>query len=68
MTIGGPMSQENILTATTEPSESLVSWTHIIYALHATSLVIGIVGVARDRKSTRLNSSHERLSRMPSSA
>ena len=46
MTIGGPMSQENILTATTEPSESLVSWTHIIYALHATSLVIGIVGVA----------------------
>ena len=46
MTIGGPMSQETILTATTEPSESLVSWTHIIYALHATSLVIGIVGVA----------------------
>ena len=46
MIIGGPMSQENILTATTEPSESLVSWTHIIYALHATSLVIGIVGVA----------------------
>ena len=46
MTIGGPMSQENILTATTKPSESLVSWTHIIYALHATSLVIGIVGVA----------------------
>ena len=46
MTIGGPLSQETILTATTEPSESLVSWTHIIYALHATSLVIGIVGVA----------------------
>ena len=40
------MSQDTVLTATTEPSESLVSWAHIIYALHATSLVIGIVGVA----------------------
>ena len=32
------------------------------------SLVAGIVGAAADRKSTRLNSSHLRLSRMPSSA
>ena len=31
-------------------------------------LVIRIDDVGRDRKSTRLNSSHERLSRMPSSA
>ena len=28
----------------------------------------GLILEARDRKSTRLNSSHERLSRMPSSA
>ena len=28
----------------------------------------GLIAEARDRKSTRLNSSHERLSRMPSSA
>ena len=27
-------------------SESLVTWTHVIYALHATSLVIGIIGTA----------------------
>jgi len=27
-------------------TESLVTWTHLIYALHATSLVIGIVGTA----------------------
>jgi uncharacterized membrane protein len=27
-------------------SESLVSWTHIIYALHAFSLLTGILGVA----------------------
>ena len=28
----------------------------------------GMIGAARDRKSTRLNSSHRSLSRMPSSA
>jgi uncharacterized membrane protein len=27
-------------------TESLVTWTHVIYALHATSLVIGIIGTA----------------------
>ena len=32
------------------------------------NLGIGLVGVALDRKSTRLNSSHSRRSRMPSSA
>ena len=31
-------------------------------------IVAALVGVCRDRKSTRLNSSHLRLSRMPSSA
>ena len=34
----------------------------------ALSLVIGVVALVRDRKSTRLNSSHSRASRMPSSA
>ena len=38
----------------------------------AAALVFGLAGFAfqarPDRKSTRLNSSHERLSRMPSSA
>ena len=33
-----------------------------------TALTIYFEEVARDRKSTRLNSSHPRLSRMPSSA
>ena len=32
------------------------------------TLPISVVAVSLDRKSTRLNSSHERLSRMPSSA
>jgi uncharacterized membrane protein len=40
------VSQETTLSGTVLPSESLVTWTHVIYALHATSLVIGIVGVA----------------------
>jgi uncharacterized membrane protein len=30
----------------TQPSESLVRWTHLIYVLHAASLVIGIIGTA----------------------
>jgi uncharacterized membrane protein len=29
-----------------EPNDSLVRWTHLIYGLHAASLVIGIVGAA----------------------
>ena len=29
-----------------EPNESLIRWTHLIYGLHAASLVIGIVGAA----------------------
>ena len=33
-----------------------------------TSIVDALLEAARDRKSTRLNSSHEDLSRMPSSA
>jgi len=30
----------------TQPNESLVRWTHLIYVLHAASLVIGIIGTA----------------------
>jgi uncharacterized membrane protein len=29
-----------------EPNASLVRWTHLIYGLHAASLVVGIVGAA----------------------
>ena len=34
------------VAATVEPRESLVRLTHVIYGLHAASLVTGIVGVA----------------------
>ena len=37
-------------------------------ALFSISLVAGLFKFAIDRKSTRLNSSHSRASRMPSSA
>jgi uncharacterized membrane protein len=31
---------------TVEPKESLVTWTHVIYGLHAFSLLTGIIGAA----------------------
>jgi uncharacterized membrane protein len=34
------------LTSTAEPRQSLIKLTHVIYALHAFSLVTGIVGAA----------------------
>ena len=34
------------MTVTAEPRESLIKLTHVIYALHAFSLVTGIVGTA----------------------
>lgn len=40
------MAQDTVLTGTLVPKESLVSITHVIYALHTASLVIGIFGVA----------------------
>ena len=40
------MPQEILVNGALEPKESLVGWTHIIYALHATSLAIGIFGLA----------------------
>jgi len=38
--------EEPAVTATAEPRESLIKLTHVIYALHAFSLVTGIVGAA----------------------
>jgi uncharacterized membrane protein len=40
------MPDERILNAAAEPSPSLITWTHAIYALHAFSLITGIVGTA----------------------
>ena len=40
----------------------------IYKAMHCMDLAFQFDNISRDRKSTRLNSSHERLSRMPSSA
>jgi uncharacterized membrane protein len=36
----------NPIVVDARPSASLVSWTQVIYALHAVSLVIGILGAA----------------------
>ena len=61
-----------VLTATALPfhADSSVDWD--AYADHvawqAASGCHGVVPNGRDRKSTRLNSSHVALSRMPSSA
>jgi uncharacterized membrane protein len=38
--------EERALTATGEPPHSLIVLTHVIYALHAASLVTGIIGAA----------------------
>ena len=40
------MRDERAVTATVEPRESLIKLAHVIYALHAFSLVTGIVGAA----------------------
>ncbi|HEX9818914.1 MAG TPA: hypothetical protein VGD07_04790 [Methylomirabilota bacterium] len=40
------MREERLLVAPPEPSPSLVTWTHGIYALHAVSLITGIIGAA----------------------
>ena len=40
------MREERDLTATTQLAESLVTLTHVIYGLHALSLVTGIIGAA----------------------
>jgi uncharacterized membrane protein len=40
------MREERVLPAPAEPSPSLIAWTHVIYALHAASLITGIIGAA----------------------
>ncbi len=40
------MGNETAVTATAEPRESLIKLAHVIYALHAFSLVTGIAGAA----------------------
>jgi len=40
------MADEHVVAGRIEPGESLITWTHAIYALHALSLIVGIVGVA----------------------
>ena len=41
-----PARQQPAPTAPAEPPHSLVVWTHVIYALHAFSLLTGILGAA----------------------
>jgi uncharacterized membrane protein len=38
--------EERAVTTTVVPRESLITLTHVIYALHALSLITGILGVA----------------------
>jgi len=38
--------EERDVTASAQPTESLVTLTHVIYGLHALSLVTGIIGAA----------------------
>ena len=40
------MPGERALTDRVEPRESLLTWTHAVYALHALSLMTGIIGAA----------------------
>jgi uncharacterized membrane protein len=40
------MREEPVPTRLADPERSLVTWTHAIYALHAFSLITGIVGTA----------------------
>ena len=57
--------KEKIKKKTLEILEELDDLQNLLYAEGKHSILVVIQG---DRKSTRLNSSHERLSRMPSSA
>ncbi len=44
--MGPHVTSPNLTAGVLEPDDSLITWTHIIYALHAWSLFVGIVGVA----------------------
>ena len=50
------------------PGEIAITWLGYRADTSVSMAVAALAVVAVDRKSTRLNSSHERLSRMPSSA
>ena len=41
-----PFRQQPVLDVTPTPLDSLVRWTHLVYALHAFSLLTGILGAA----------------------
>jgi uncharacterized membrane protein len=41
-----PVPEQRALTGSAEPRVSLLTWTHIVYALHAVSLITGIIGTA----------------------
>lgn len=41
-----PYAASNPIVVDARPSASLVSWTQVIYALHALSIVTGIIGVS----------------------
>jgi uncharacterized membrane protein len=43
---GQPVPEEPILASAVEPDKSLVTVTYVIYALHAFSLITGIIGAA----------------------
>ena len=40
------MADERVQTTPAEPSQSLITLTHVIYGLHAFSLITGIIGTA----------------------
>ena len=50
------------------PGDLLTSLGRLTGLLSAYAALVQVLLLARDRKSTRLNSSHSELSRMPSSA
>lgn len=40
------MREELAVMSTAEPDPSLVTWTHVVYGLHALSLLTGLIGTA----------------------
>jgi uncharacterized membrane protein len=46
MPMDEPTRAQTVLVPTLEPTSSLIRWTQLIYALHAFSLLTGIVGAA----------------------
>ena len=61
------MTDDNLKQATDARTAPVAVW-QVLERMSKEQLVEWRVAEPRDRKSTRLNSSHPRLSRMPSSA